>query len=296
VVEWSALALSDAAPDYRVLRDRGYGAAIELRMTKAGYTLPAGAGAGVAMFLVAEARYVDTSSGRVAWQRRLVYQSPLHAPDAWERGDKALARWELAKGSTTLGERVVDDFVLHVDAVARSPSCGIVPIHPVVPMWMRLVSGQARLAHAESTQPTLAWQDPLEGSETLPPGAFGHAADVRYDLRIWNDVDGAPGELVYERYGLAQTSHRLETPLAPLATYYWSVRMRCTVNGRPRAIRWNATEAPLPSLVPALSAELQYARIEGDRVVPVTCKWRDVSPCLCLDFIPAANHYVFRTP
>jgi hypothetical protein len=128
------------------------------------------------------------------------------------------------------------------------------------------------------------------------PAPWSRAADVRYDLRVWNEIDGAPGEVAYERLGLAMPEHRVEVPLAPQSTYYWSVRMRYTVDGQPRATRWSAANTPRLILPASLTQLVYYSRTEGNDVVPRACGEADLDSCGCLDFIPPRSHYSFRTP
>jgi hypothetical protein len=91
---------------------------------------------------------------------------------------------------------------------------GLRPVEPSV-------SRPAHYKKVDSLQPTLAWRASPE------PGA-------RYDLAICPSESatllagrtGSPGDAVYYREGLEQTSHKVETPLAPGTKYLWSVRVR----------------------------------------------------------------------
>jgi len=122
------------------------------------------------------------------------------------------------------------------------------------------------------------------------------AADLRYDLRIWSAEDHIPGDLVYERVGLAATSHTLETALAPHASYFWSVRLRYTLDGEPRATRWSAASRPAFRFVLPMGDALFHAPAPGGASPAPTCAPASFSPCACLDFIPAGNYLWFRTP
>jgi hypothetical protein len=95
----------------------------------------------------------------------------------------------------------------------------------------------------DSLQPTLRWEafprpEDLKGEKAA---LLARVREVTYDLRIWREREGAP--LVYERRGLAAPSHKLETPLAPAATYLWSVRARFTLDGQPQFTGWSYTGA-----------------------------------------------------
>ncbi len=259
-----------------------------------------------ALFLVAEARLVDTATGKPARLRGLLYQSAPHRPEAWVRDDAKLAKLELAKAQRTIAERIVDDLLLETDATfgpgSASPrTCGLDPIRPAVEWsWtgnLRTLDSQPSRVSVDSTQ--LRCLRGSRGPQPAMPGLpapWARATDVRYDLRIWNEIDGAPGEIVYERLDLASPEHRVEWPLAPQSTYYWSVRMRYTVDGRPRATRWSAANTPRLVLPASLTKLVYYSRIEGNDAVQRACGEADLDSCGCLDFIPPRSHYSFRTP
>jgi hypothetical protein len=76
----------------------------------------------------------------------------------------------------------------------------------------------------------------------------GKISYVTYDLRIWDESvyvrNGVPWErwrnrVVYGRTDLEAPQHTLEVPLTPGKRYYWAVRARFVVDGRPMATRWS---------------------------------------------------------
>lgn len=182
--------------------------------------------------------------------------------------------------------------------VAHLPyACGIMPVQPA-PNWTLALFGPPvpRIGTASSTTPMLVWETLPTRLGTTTPASWDNARDRLYDLRIWNEMDGGPGELVYERYGLAQPRHQVEIPLASGAIHFWSVRMRYALDGHPRASRWSASNEPLQKAMPAILDRMFYSRIEGDQAVRQRCYGSDLHPCGCLDCIPVANFYTFRTP
>jgi hypothetical protein len=305
VIDAATAGSPGALPQYSALRDRGYGSVVEVRLTRTGYASAGGIGAGVGLFLVAEARLVDAATGKPARLRGLLYQSAPHQPEAWVRDDARLAKLELAKAQRTIAERIVDDLLLETDATfgpgSASPrTCGLEPIRPAVEWsWtgnLRTLDSQPSRVSVDSVNPVLAWQPrPSTGDARVPP-TWTRVTDVGYDLRVWNEIDGAPGAIVYERLGLTVAQHRVELPLVPKSTYYWSVRMRYTVDGHPRATRWSAANTPRLVLPASLTKLVYYSRIEGNEVVPRACGEADLDSCGCLDFIPARSHYSFGTP
>ena len=89
-------------------------------------------------------------------------------------------------------------------------------------------------------QPMLKW-DPFPGL----------GKDVTYDLTIWPAKAGwhqvQRGSIVYERQGLTEPSHRIETTLEPSTHYLWAVRAHSRRNGEAQVTPWSyeiAVETP----------------------------------------------------
>jgi hypothetical protein len=290
---------------------------IEIRATRAGYAAAPGHDPQLALFVAAESRLVDTATGRPTAIRGLVYQSPHHKLDAWVRDGGALEKSELAKGTRVLAERIVESFLLAADetsgpgtAAASIIACGVEPVRPAGTWTWSLGASRRPEARpddvnfyqhpatgaADSTRPLLSWKARPAVPDDGRPLPWARAADVKYDLRIWNEVEGAPGEPVYERFGLVATEHRVEAALAPASRYYWSVRMRYTTDGRARTSRWGATNVPTFDLLPVLRPLVYYTGAEAGNIVPRHCAPADMVACGCLDFIPPRSHYSFATP
>jgi hypothetical protein len=299
VVAFAPMMAATDAPAYGALRDRGYGAALEIGVTRFG--LAVANAERFSLFVAMEARLLDTGSGKATWMRGMVYESAAHDLDLWLRDGAALTRAELERGTRVLAERTVDLLVLR--APMRDDhddlSCGI----PVLDPKGTSVGAPPDLgprppaATAQSRTPLLVWEPLPRMYLRSAPASWEAVRDRRYDLRIWNVVDDAPGDIVYERHGLTSTRHQVEVPLEPATTYFWSVRLRGTVDGHPRAAPWSAWKLPRFRSQPFL----REARIIGiyrlsDTLTPVSLgEWRDFA-CPFLDFIPAANFHRFLTP
>jgi hypothetical protein len=135
----------------------------------------------------------------------------------------------------------------------------------------------------DSLQPTLRWK-PFPGTTQAYLGAQikpfvdvgqGSVSDVTYDLKIWMVSGDVPGALVYEREGIPEPTHHLESPLKPNTKYDWSVRARIKMDGKPRVTEWSLSQLPCP---PAYGLECArgVARQTGT--------------------IPPLNYYRFQTP
>jgi len=206
-IDGAAPAAVAEARDYRDLAARGFGAVV---------------------FVAAQARLVDPVTRRPTWLRGIVHRSAARPPEHWVQDGGANARRELERAEQAVAERIVDDLLSHTEAtvgvplmpdadVARPRTCGLVPAYPK-PALEWVAPGSPGADDDVPTSPRLAWQ-PLPGPERTNPGLPPErAGDRRYDLRIWSDANGAPGDLVYERVGLPQPEHMVETPLAPGAT------------------------------------------------------------------------------
>lgn len=331
----AALVDADAAADaggYRALLDRGFGLAIELKVKQLGFT-GSRADPGIALFMTAEARLLATATGRPAALRGLLYVSPQRAFRTWAKDGGALTSAEIERAYRTLAERIVEDFVLRADSeverfgppgetIFLAPTnteltCGLIHRSPAAE-WHRVPWAPPHLvaSRAESISPSLAWEparysgwesgramDGKPGARPPPPPALPNApwanakdGDIVYDLRIWSVVDDAPGTLVYEREGLHEPRHRVETPLEPGSTYFWSVRMRFIVDGRVRSTRWSAANTPGFALSPSLRSALSYSRLDDGELKPAVCPYLQPRPCWWLDFIPPQNYYRFTTP
>lgn len=300
VTDGGVPASKDGLPSYRSLQDRGFDGAIEISITRIGFV---GWGAdGISLFVTAEARLIDTKTGNPTWLRGLVYESPTHSFSLWMREDAAVTRVELERAYRTLAERIVDAFVLLTEPSGsygggRSHTCGVALLDPE-PVLERGPQNRQRLAtpRVNSLTPTLAWSAVALAPRMSDSNPWATARDVRYDLRIWKAVEDAPGNMVYERPGLAGTRHEVEVALEPATTYFWSVRMRGTVDGRLRAVPWSLSRAPPVFSKPFLRQARFDAFVTGDAVKLHLCRLDSSIPCECLDYIPAENFYRFRTP
>jgi hypothetical protein len=97
-----------------------------------------------------------------------------------------------------------------------------------------------------SLQPTLRWEAFLR-AEDLKADKAGRLATVRdptYEVRIWRADGDFPAEQVYERSGLGEPVHAIETPLAPGTLYLWTIRARFALDGAPRVTEWGVLLGP----------------------------------------------------
>ncbi|MBK9243415.1 MAG: hypothetical protein IPM30_00925 [Burkholderiales bacterium] len=299
---------ADADADYRGLAARGFGVALEVRIPRLSFSMARGSDPLLALIVTVDGRLIDVETGRVIASRHASYQSPRRKSTEWAQNDGQLLFAEVDRAYSVLGDRLVEVLLLGAEwtptpswetIAAKFSACGLQPKQPV-PNWVLFGSTGVADTVVDSRFPMLAWEQfPPKQWVSYEP-SLSEAKAITYDVRVWRDAEHLAGDLVYERIGLAATSHRVEHELEPATRYLWSVRARYNVAGRPRATRWTVT--PTPYFFPAaeLAAAVSAPRIEAGSVVAAApCarggqeRW---TPCKCLDFIPSANLFRFRTP
>lgn len=275
----------------RALRERGYGSLIVVHGPQLVFSTFAGPNAVYVLEARTLARLVDTSDGRVVAVRGVLALRPPRLATGWTQDAGAAARVEAEAANRTLAERIVDTFVLQVFSAGPPPrelrTCGVEHSEPRAE-W-RL--GMPVIPRVDSLTPRLAWAlVPRAPAAAAPPVG---ATDARFDLRLWRIRDGYADELVVERVGLAEPTHRVDVPLAPATTYGWSVRMGYRVDGRPRASHWSGQQmGGVPSAYPSLHS---YEVLDGSSMQGVPC-WSGVGSCGCWDAAAAGSLWQFTTP
>lgn len=136
----------------------------------------------------------------------------------------------------------------------KAPVSGFRPTYPEV-TWSAYPNRAPDLLNwpiVDSLQPTLRWEpfpgehQTYEGSRPTPFVTVdpGSVRDVKYDLRIWTIRGRIPVEIAYESDGLTEPFHKLERALKPDTEYYWSVRARFSLDGKPRVSEWSLSQIP----------------------------------------------------
>jgi len=298
VVEAAQAVAATGVPAHRALRERGHGSALEIGVTRFG--LAATNAQRFSLFVTMEARLLDTGSGKATWMRGMIYESAAHDLERWLRDGAELTRVELGRGTRVLAERTVDLLVLRTPWLDERDelSCGVPVLDPQgnsagAPPEM---GPPPPAATVQSRTPLLAWEPLPRMHWKSAPASWEMIGDRRYDLRVWKVAADAPGDIVYERLGLTGTRHQVEVALDPASMYFWSVRLRGTVDGRPQAASWSAWKLPRVPTQPFLGeARITGAYRLSDTLTPVVIEERSGS-CPTLDYIPAGNFHRFLTP
>ncbi len=181
---------------------------------------------------------------------------------------------------------------------------GFRPIQPAYSMRLThdFPKGAVQTYHVpvvESLKPTLKWE-PFPGIEesgtAWPDSSMGFrkptpfvdvdaaaVSNIRYDLIIWKATETLP--IAYEREGLPEPSHTVETALKPNTHYAWSVRARFDLSGQTRVSEW--------SLI-VQTADFPLVVEDKEESGPVDLALRQTARRT--GHIPLANLYRFTTP
>ena len=232
----------------------------------------------VYLFMIGRARLVRVTEGTQIYSNEFRYDSPPRELAEWAASNAEVFSEELERGYRDLAERINDELFMVTPIALPVPSYWHFPtdnrsldyltcwLHPIYPEsehrifsaegWKETF-GQMSFSYfpftppnpllspllfsaLDSRRPTLRWSTfPREiDREKLDLAVQNSISEVTYDLRIWEVVDYSRGKLVYERNGLREPQHELESPLEPNRRYFWSFRARFRYDGLPMATRW----------------------------------------------------------
>jgi hypothetical protein len=216
--------------------------------------LAGGAGSDPLTGLFVEASYLVAKGpdNTTLANRRFIQGGPQRTISEWTRDNAALLSKAVDQMLSLVAEAVADGvFRVHDFRVleggggpVRGETCGLRPVSP--PPIYRFGPYESGPPRVNSLTPDLVWES-FPGKKEFEDdttGILARVSEVRYDLRVWKNEYGGPGDVVYERTGLKLTSndgrvdHILETPLASSSSYHWSVRARFRLDGAERVTRW----------------------------------------------------------
>jgi hypothetical protein len=223
----------------------------------------------VFLFMIARARLVRVADGTELYVNEFRYDSPPRTLAEWAASDASVFAEELEQGYGDLADRMDDELLMITPIALPIPSYWLLPgdplylvcwLYPLYPRAsLRSFSESLKEAWAQSgifepiygitplsfsvldsTSPALRWSSfPRDiDREKLDPKVLARIGDVTYDLRIWETVGFVRGKLAYERSGLLEPVHQLESPLKPDQRYFWTFRARFRYEGQPMVTRW----------------------------------------------------------
>jgi len=223
---------------------------IEVSVDRWGLAGGAGSDPLTGFFVRTSYRVVKGSDNTTVAEGNFVEGGPQRTVSEWTRDDAALLSGAVDATLSRVAEAIVDGtFLVHnfrvsTGGLPRGEVCGLKPIAPR-PLY-RFGPYESGPRHVGSLTPRLVWESfpRRQDVEDDTANILARVSDIRYDLRIWTNEHGGPGDVVYERTGLALTAkdeavdHEMETPLAADSSYLWSVRARFTLDGKERVTRW----------------------------------------------------------
>ena len=235
-----------AAPDEAIPPDLR----IEVSVDRWGLAGGAGSDPLTGFFVRTSYRVVKGSDNTTVAEGNFVEAGPQRTVSQWTSDDAALlfsavdATLSRVAAAIIDGTFLVHNFRVSTPGLSRGEVCGLKPIEPgSLYRFGPYESGPRRVG---SLTPRLVWESFPRRQDVEDDTAkiLARVSDIRYDLRIWANERGGPGNVVYERTGLALTAkddvvaHQMETPLAADSSYLWSVRARFTLDGKERVTRW----------------------------------------------------------
>lgn len=267
-----------AAEEFLHLKSQGYQMVLTVKIERIGFVGETGDDPKLGLYLEALTGLHDVESKGNEYQREFRGVGKTRRYSEWLKVDPDVLASELNDCLDRLAEDIVGSLFLAYDLPINSGSwtfpgtegygcCWICPVSPPLEIDYFPAVKQGCPA-VESRQPRLAWQPfPDESRQSQLQNKTGHrATNVAYDLRVWEMVGGQKGDLVYERYALSSSEHRVEDPLKPHTPYLWSFRACFDLDERAACSPWAF------SLVPAGRD---------------ACESTQVNP---------ENYYRFRTP
>jgi hypothetical protein len=226
---------------------------IEVSVDRWGLAGGAGSDPLTGFYVVASYRVAKVSDNTTLAERRFVEAGPQHPVSEWTRDDAALLSKVVDATLSRVAEVVADvTFLVHDFRIleggggpVRGEVCGLKPVSP--PPLYRFGPYESGSPRVDVLAPRLVWQSFPGGKNVEGDVAniLARVSEVRYDLRIWKNENAGPGEVVYERTGLAlpeknaTVGHTVETPLSAGSRYLWSTRARFLLDGEERVTRWS---------------------------------------------------------
>jgi hypothetical protein len=241
-------------------------------------------------------------------ERRFVEAGPQRPVSEWTRDNAALLSKAVDAALSRVAEAVSDGtFLVHDFRIleggggfVRGDVCGLKPVSP--PPLYRFGPYESGPASVDSLTPRLVWQS-FPRREDVQEDAtkiLARVSEIRYDLRIWKNENAGPGELVYERTGLAlpekngAVGHTVEAPLVARSSYLWSTRARFRLDGQERVTRWSHDLEIDVGAIP-LGFFDRHPWIGGPTVPYYQERSEGRRGCL-FDAIPPLTYFSFRTP
>ena len=257
-------------------------------------------------FVEGSYRVAKGSDNATVVGRRFLEGGPQRTVSEWTRDNAALLSKAVDATLSRVAELVVDgtflvhDFRVEEFGLVRG-LCGLKPVSP---------SSIFRFGPYESGPPWVGSLTPRISWEAFPPKKdigddavkiLRRVSEVRYDLRIWKDENGGPGDVVYERTEMVLpakdgiVAHTVETPLPAGSSCLWTVRARFRLDGEERVTRWSYDREIDRDRIPLGFFGKRPWFGSNDPYMQPKDRPTLRRPCV-EDSIPPLHYFSFRTP
>jgi hypothetical protein len=235
--------------DYRSLAAEGVDTVVEVALTKAG-TVGPGIKEPLLLILEARVRAIRAGDNSEIFATNYAHAGKRLKVSEWLANQGQPLLRALEAGYESLGSHIYDEafllypfYDLESGELFRFLSYGLEPIYPSMGEGLLQrggpISSDFGWPKVNNLQPTLRWQRfPRDFDVEISPEAMGRVKNVQYDLVIAQEQNLAAAEIVYRREGLSEAVHTVETLLSPGRRYFWTVRARFELDGRPRVTDW----------------------------------------------------------
>ncbi|NJC88281.1 MAG: hypothetical protein FIB02_07075 [Desulfuromonas sp.] len=269
LVDEANLTRMEDADRWQTLQVRGFAKALEIGVTEIEFIGGSGSDPELALHMVARARLVDLATGEEKYRQSFNYGESPRRYSQWAANQGELMKSAVERGLAALGadivtklfEQVALPFPSGIEAAPWSDEygcCWLCPLSPPHDLAYSWRSGfiEGKYLPVSSRQPELAWERfPRADQEAgLREVCEQEIPEVRYDLRIWEVYNHKPGTLAYERKGLIEPRHRLETPLKSGYRYFWSFRACFAAERGGLCTPWAFSSVPSPPFTCELSS------------------------------------------
>jgi hypothetical protein len=230
--------------NYALLNAKGINTVFEVAVTGVGFEGGRGSDPEIFFFMTVSTRLIRTQDGTELYTGEYKYKSKPRKFTAWAYNNATPLRDEFALCYKYLAEQIIDEtfilFDVPVSYLSSYESCSVKPVYPEVKFGFL----QKDMAYIKigSIFPTIRWEAfPGEREKEI----IDRINSVTYDLKIWKVEGDHPGRLAYEKRGIPDPYHTIESRLNSSSKYFWTVRANFILDGHKRATKWASSRRPL---------------------------------------------------
>lgn len=222
------------------LRLQGFDTLLELSIDEIGFDGGEGRHPTLAFFMNGNYRLVNTENNTEIYAGQLYYKSTAYELEEWAAEDSTLLQSKFDEGYAKLASEILENGFLLFDVHSSNNYCVLKPIYPILDFGFFEI--KPKVIKVNSLQPVLSWEVFPSKNDKQKYG--DQIKDVTYDLKIWSELAGSTGALIYEKIGIPNPYHKVDIFLNPFSDYFWTVRARFTLNDHKRMTNWAYSRRP----------------------------------------------------